>query len=283
MWAARYCCAKQFNKADVIRCLVNELGADVNQPDENGFMPLIIAVQESNLEMMRCLVADLGADADRASKRAATPLHIAAGKGKLEMVQCLVKEFDGDVNLGDGEGRTPSQFAALFGHVAIVRYLVKDLGADVNRRTKNGCTPFFTAAQMGQLDTARSLVDEFGADVNETTQYGSTPLMIAAKYLHHTIVRYLLKHGADAQASHHTLGTAVDASKQANAPAEETASLQARTHCTNPSCTNAGLKKCERCLKVYFCGSICIRAHWPAHKAECKAAAAKLKAAANAT
>jgi hypothetical protein len=36
-------------------------------------------------------------------------------------------------------------------------------------------------------------------------------------------------------------------------------------------------------LQVYFFGNACIRAHWPAHKAECKVAAAKLKAAASVT
>jgi hypothetical protein len=51
---------------------------------------------------------------------------------------------------------------------------------------------------------------------------------------------------------------------------EQTAYLEARTHCVNPGCDGAGLKKCAGCLKVFFCGPACIRAHWPAHKVECK-------------
>jgi ankyrin repeat protein len=124
---------------------------------------------------------------------------------------------------------------------------------------------------------------ELDADINQATKSGGTPLVIAAGQLHHDIVRYLLKRGAKPQASHDEFGTAADVSRYKNAPAAETAYLQARTHCANPNCTNAGLKKCERCLQSYFCGNACIRAHWPAHKAECKAAAAKLKAVANAS
>jgi hypothetical protein len=102
--------------------------------------------------------------------------------------------------------------------------------------------------------------------------------MAATKTKNAKIVRYLLKNGADAEASAHTYGTAAEFSKLYGAPAEQTAYLEARTHCADPSCTNAGLRKCERCLRVWFCSTACIRAHWPAHKAECKATAAKLKA-----
>jgi hypothetical protein len=247
--------------------------------------PLCQAVSFDNIDAVQCLVDELGADVNRSIEHGCTPLYIAAHGGNQVMVQCLVKELGADVNLGDKDGRAPLYVAAEKGHLAVVRYLVKDLGADVNRRTEDGCTSLYMAAQMGHLDVVRCLVDELGADVNEATQDGSTPLMIAAQNLHHDIVRYLLKHGADAQAVGKCteLGTAADYSKRANAPAEETAYIQARTHCANPNCTNAGLKKCERCLNVYFCGSACIRAHWPAHKAECKAAAAKLKAAAKAS
>ena len=73
----------------------------------------------------------------------------------------------------------------------------------------------------------------------------------------------------DAQASSQ-LGTAADFSKHFGAPAEQTAYLEARTHCAKPGCGGAGLKKCAGCLEVFFCSSNCQVAHWPAHKADCK-------------
>jgi hypothetical protein len=105
--------------------------------------------------------------------------------------------------------------------------------------------------------------------------------MAAAHAKHDKIIAFLLKYGADAQASHQQCGTAADISKDSGAPAEQTAYLEARTHCAYSGCSGAGLKKCAVCLEVFFCGKVCQVAHWPAHKADCKrraeAKAAKAK------
>jgi hypothetical protein len=94
--------------------------------------------------------------------------------------------------------------------------------------------------------------------------------MAASGHKHTEVVVWLIKHGANAQASHQKNGTAADVSRQQGASTEQNECLEARTHCAKPGCDGAGLKKCAGCLKVFFCGPVCIRAHWPAHKADCK-------------
>jgi hypothetical protein len=94
--------------------------------------------------------------------------------------------------------------------------------------------------------------------------------MIAAGNKHMEVVVWLIKHGADAQASHQGFYTAADASRHCGAPATLTSYLESRAYCANPGCGGTGLKKCAGCLTVFFCSPACIRAHWPAHKAECK-------------
>jgi hypothetical protein len=120
------------------------------------------------------------------------------------------------------------------------------------------------------MPVVQCLVKELGADVNQAKLNGATPLMVAVVAKHMEIAVWLLKHGGNAQASQSRHGTVADVSREYGVPAEQTAYLDARTHCANPGCTGAGLKKCAGCLKVFFCGPACIRAHWPAHKAECK-------------
>jgi ankyrin repeat protein len=245
--------------------------------------PLCTAVRNGKYEVAQCLVRELGADVNQADAKARTPLLIATHLGSLRMVKWLAIEVGADVNKAGGNGFTPVFAAAGMGHLALVRCLVKELGADINQADIKGCSPLFFAAQEGGLEVVKCMVVELGAEVNQANEDGFTPLMVAANNKHHEVVRYLLKHGANPQASHSRYGTAANISKILGAPAEETTYLEARTHCANPDCTNAGLKKCERCLQAYFSGNACIRVHWPAHKAECKVAAAKLKAATGAS
>jgi hypothetical protein len=223
--------------------MVKELGADVNQAEKDGCTPLFIAAQHGHESLVRCMVKELGADVNQAMHGGCTPLFIAAENGRESLVRCMVKEC----------------------------------GADINQAEENGVTPLFIAAEKGHESLVRCMVKELGADINKARHDGRTPLMAAANEKFDKIVAFLLKYGADAQASHQKWGTAADVSKVAGAPAEQTAYLEARTHCANSGCSGAGLKKCAGCLVVFYCGRPCQLAHWSAHKAECKGL--KLRAA----
>jgi hypothetical protein len=96
----------------------------------------------------------------------------------------------------------------------------------------------------------KCLVKELSADINRATHDGSTPLMVASNYKRADVVRWLVKEGADTQASTPKRSgegflTAADFSKDAGASAEQTAYLEAKTYCSNPGCSGAGIKRCS--------------------------------------
>jgi ankyrin repeat protein len=226
-----------------------------------------------NLAVVRYLAKELGASVNLGNQIGATALYIAAHIGLLAVVRCLANELGADHNLEDQNGATPLYVTAQNGHLAVVRYLVKELRANVKKSKKDGTTPLHIAAQKGHLAVVRCLVEELGADVNLVRKGGATALMMAASKSYHKIVAYLMRHGADPQASAALYGTAAYISKTDGASAEQTAYLEAKTHCSNPGCGGAGIKKCTGCKQVRYCGQQCQLAHWPAHKADCKAAA----------
>jgi ankyrin repeat protein len=52
-------------------------------------------------DVLRCLVRDLGADVNAFSEEGCSPLYFAAQMGRIDQMQCLVNEFGADVNLAD--------------------------------------------------------------------------------------------------------------------------------------------------------------------------------------
>jgi ankyrin repeat protein len=308
-------------RVDMVHCLVNELGADVNQAIEEGDTPVFVAVfwgnvalvrwlvedhganvnqrcpagdslvhiaaEHSNLEMLRIL-KELGADLKQASQDGFTPMHVSAQHGNCSVVR-LLAELGADVNHPKLDGITPMQVAARNGQLEMIRCLGIELGADVNKAGLDGITPLYIAAARGDHAMVRLLAEELNADVNKAKSDGRTPLMAVSTFQHKLVgsaqqhakvIKCLIRNGADVKAVMSTddaVGTAADVSRIVGAPAEQTAYLEAKTHCSRPGCNGAGVKKCAGCKLVWYsyCGKECQVAHWPAHKADCKAHRAK--------
>jgi ankyrin repeat protein len=236
---------------------------------------LYLAALQGEVSVARSFVRDFGANIDLADQDGCTPLNFAAEEGHLAVVQCLIKEFGADVNLVMQDGSSPLYITAQEGHLAVMRCLVMEGHADINQALPNCPTPLCAAAQKGSLDLVRCLVEDFGADVKQAGDHGATPLIMAPNCSQSNVVAYLLRHGADSQASvDFSEGMSLETSTYVvGAPPEQTAYLDAKTHCYNPSCNEAGLKKCTGCKQVRYCGAQCQLAHWPVHKTECKEAA----------
>ena len=187
----------------------------------------------------------------------------------FDVLSCLAKELGADVNQRDKKGWTAMIGAAYKGHLDIVQYLVEELGGDVTTAANDGCTPLWMAASKGHLDVVRVLFKLRGANIDRRDNTGLTPLMIASHEKHTDVVRWLVKAGADTQAP---LGdsTAASLSRRVGASAEQTAYLEAKTHCSSPGCSGAGIMKCTGCKQARYCGEPCQLAHWKAHKTDCK-------------
>jgi hypothetical protein len=169
--------------------------------------------------------------------------------------------------------------AAFPGYHEIVLFLVEELGADVDSPDRLGQTPFFLAASMGHLAVVQILL-KLGADINQRSNNGSTPLMVASALKHQEVVKWLVKAGADTQTfvDDSTNSTAASLSRDVGASAEQTAYLEAKTHCSNVGCSGAGMMKCTGCKQARYCREACQLVHWKVHKADCRRLSAELAA-----
>lgn len=194
---------------------------DVNQSDEYGTFPLILAIRKGQRDIVEYLL-DRGA---KVYTKGAddTPLGTAAYYDRKDIVKLLLKrgapvngsEITNNTPLNravDGRnshivklllkhGARPSwwspcplQDAAANGDTSSVKWLL-EYGVDVNAANDFGTTPLHWAASEGQADTVQLLIKR-GAKVNAKDEEGNTPLHHATSGAHKGTVMLLLKHGA---------------------------------------------------------------------------------------
>ena len=114
----------------------------MNQADNNGDTPLLIASQNGYLEIVEILIAS-GGLVNQADNNGKTPLYIASAVGHLEVVKVLIAS-GGSVNEADNDGSTPLHIASELGHLEIVKVLIANK-ADFLYKNKNGQTPLDVA------------------------------------------------------------------------------------------------------------------------------------------
>jgi ankyrin repeat protein len=75
--------AAKFGNLDVVRVLIQGFGADVNQVSTEcvGIPPVCFPAAEGHVHLVRYMVRELAADVDQARSDGVTPLYIAAEKG----------------------------------------------------------------------------------------------------------------------------------------------------------------------------------------------------------
>jgi ankyrin repeat protein len=262
--------SSRYGHVAIVVYLAKVLGADVNQAKEVGETPLHTAAQNGHFAVVGILAKEFGADVNSLNQMIDTPLIIAAHEGHADVVYCLIKELGADVNLVGHDCNTPLIMAAQSDQLDAVMCLGNELGADVSLSRPDGSTPLHFAALKGHLDVIHFLVEELGADVNQATHDGHTALGAASAGKNKFIAAYIIKKCANPHASNSAFGTAADVSLRFGASVSQIAYLEAKMHCSHPSCNGAGIKKCTGCKQARYCGQKCQLAHWPAHKANCK-------------
>jgi ankyrin repeat protein len=228
------------------------------------------------VDVIRCLVEEYGANVNQANSNETTPLHIAAYRSHLDSVRCLVREFNANVDQPDRDTATPFQIAAENGNIEILRFMFKYLGADVKKAIPHGDTSLFMAITLfmavnkRQLDVVRCLVCELGADVNIGMHDGFTSLMLAASRNNQVLIKHLVHKGAHVRTISTAGHTAVTELKTAGATAAQIAYLEVRECCANPGCDGGGRKRCAVCKETRYCGKPCQVAHWRVHREGCR-------------
>lgn len=186
----------------ILRLLLDK-GAAVNVADGWGDTPLICAASTGDEESV-LLLLERGADIHATDELGANVLLRAAGGGNIAVIT-LLEELGLPLESVDEIGRTAVMHAATHGHAHVLRFLV-ERGLPTNAVDEYGTTVLMHAASAlsGGSDAARFLIEECGADIHARDElYGATALMHAAASGNTEVVRILLEHGANPNATNH--------------------------------------------------------------------------------
>ncbi|XP_053141734.1 kinase D-interacting substrate of 220 kDa isoform X3 [Hemicordylus capensis] len=159
---------------------------------------LVTYVEEENVPALKAFLEKCK-DVDERNENGQTPLMLAAEQGNLEIVQELIKK-GANCNLEDADNWTALISAAKEGHAAIVSELL-NCNVNLEHRDMGGWTALMWACYKGCTEVAELLLEK-GANPNITgLQYSVYPIIWAAGRGHSRIVELLLEHGAKVNCS----------------------------------------------------------------------------------
>ena len=189
--------AVRHERVEVVKLLLAARGINVNLVTARGETPLFLAALNGRAEMVELLLAIPGINVNsETSNENVTPLFAAAIKGHKDIASLLLDAPNVDIDACSYTGATPLFVAAEYNFPEIVEQLVKR-GADVNLALHTGKTPLCSAAYVGQVEVVRALLQAPAIDLYRTIEGGIVPLATAAMQGHKTIVKLLLRKGAD--------------------------------------------------------------------------------------
>lgn len=166
-------------------------GTDIDQEDEFGNYPLLLAVEKGFLEIVDLFITH-EIDLYVQDPHGFTSVILAAEQNHPEVLQLLL-DSGADINVEDKAERTALDWAVIMQSTEaeeILRENDAPTGAEKS---------FIAAIQTNNTEAVRALLDK-GADVNEPAYTSKTPLHYASHSRNMEILKFILSKGADVEA-----------------------------------------------------------------------------------
>ena len=197
------------SRVNAVQFLIH-LGAQVNAGDGQLMAPLHWAAYMGYPEVARILL-EHGADVSLRTESGYVPLHFVSNRGnkdegeRLVLARLLLAGSCVDVNAQGLDGETPLHHASYYRRPKIVQLLLAN-GANSHIEDAQGRNSLHhLSSHLNEVDPqdilgVTQLLLEYGVDVNVLDEKHETPLHIASSIGHLENIRFLLDHGAKADA-----------------------------------------------------------------------------------
>ncbi|XP_014234445.2 ankyrin-1-like [Trichogramma pretiosum] len=197
-------------KKDIARLLLRN-GADPNLANREGLTPLRIIInfhEDYSADLANILLntskeVNRLVQVDEPDRSGNIPLYYALQRGNIHMIRWLLKNgaCPVEVNKPDRSGNTLLHYALQRGNVWIIEELLRS-GAGPNSANKTSLTPLHFIINFNDSNSeklANILLEASGRplQVDKPDQWGNTPLHHASQRGNVSMMKWLLRNGAD--------------------------------------------------------------------------------------
>jgi len=148
----------------VVKCLVEQHGANIHVKDRFGHTPMDDAVREQQGAIVLYLKSRGGMY--QVDNNVAADLCQAASENNLEKLQLVLTEVGVSPNCADYDKRTPLHLAASEGHTEVVQLLINLPGVELSPKDRLGNTPLDDAMRHRHMHV-RKLLQHAGARLGD--------------------------------------------------------------------------------------------------------------------
>ncbi|MFD2829836.1 ankyrin repeat domain-containing protein [Corticicoccus populi] len=187
--------AVEANDDALVRLIMEDTDYDINEVNEDGETPLLVAVHNNFIEISEILI-DFNADINQQDNISDSPYLYAGAEGKSEILKYMLEHSQPDEKVFNRFGGNALIPAAEKGHLKNVIYLIEHSDSDINHQNNFGYTALIEAVALTDgsevyQDIAGILLQN-GADPGLTDNYGNTA-MDYAKQLNYVEMQSLLE------------------------------------------------------------------------------------------
>ena len=166
-------------------------GTDIDQADELGNIPLLLAVEKGHIGVLELLIKH-EANLEVSDPDGFTPLIMSAELNHPELLQLLL-DGGADIAAEDKAERTALDWAIIM-QSAEAETILRE-----NDAPSSAEKSFIAAIQTNNIDAVKALLEK-GADVNEPAYTTKTPLHYASHSRNKDILKLMLIEGAELEA-----------------------------------------------------------------------------------
>ncbi|XP_045249820.1 ankyrin repeat and death domain-containing protein 1B isoform X8 [Macaca fascicularis] len=182
--------AAQSNHVRIVEYLIQDLHLkDLNQPDEKGRKPFLLAAERGHVEMIEKLTF-LNLHTSEKDKNGETPFFLSVEGGHEECSKVLLTAGS-DINIPNKPKESPLHLAVINNHITVVNSLLS-AQHDINILNQKQQTPLHVAADCGNVELVETLL-KAGCDLKAVDKQGKTALAVASRSNHSLVVDMLIK------------------------------------------------------------------------------------------